>query len=423
MTYADAVSFVHSRLVFGSRPGLESMKRITSLLGDPQRGMRFLHVAGTNGKGSVSTMLAAMLTAAGQKTGLYTSPYVVDFRERFQIDGRMIPKAAFAALIERLKPLVERLDGEGCVITEFELITAAAFLWFCEEKCDAVVLEVGLGGRFDATNIIEAPACSVITHIDLDHTRVLGDTYAAIAAEKAGILKPGCPAVVYPDQRPEALAVIEQTAAERGCPFTVAPLATGMNTTLAGSDFVWQGQTYHTPLLGAHQLKNAATALSAAQAIGLPAEAMRQGLAAATIAARQEVLCADPLVLLDGAHNPDGVAALAATLTAFGVERPTLILGMLADKDYARAVAALVPLCGRVITLRVPNPRTLSAAALAKALRPYCDDVRAARSYREALALAAQTDGPVVAAGSLYLAAALRPRLLSWVKERHRPTA
>ena len=416
MTYAEAVSFVHSRLVFGSRPGLQSMERITSLCGNPQRGMRFLHVAGTNGKGSVSTMLSAMLIAAGYKTGLYTSPYVVDFRERFQIDGRMIPKPAFAALIERLKPLVERLDGEGCVVTEFELITAAAFLWFRQEGCDHVVLEVGLGGRFDATNVIEAPACSVLAHIDLDHTKVLGDTYAAIAAEKAGILKMGCPAVVYPDQHPEALAVIEQTAAALGCPLTRPPAANVVRSDLTGSDFVWQGREYHIGLLGAHQINNAVTALAAAEALGLPPEAMRRGLATATIAARQEVLRRNPLVLLDGAHNPDGVAALAGTLSALCSERPTLILGMLADKDFERSVATLAPLCASVITLRVPNPRTLTAAALARAVRPYCADVRAARSYRQALAWAGEAAGPVVVAGSLYLAAGIRPHLLKWVQ-------
>ena len=417
MTYAEAVSYVHSRLVFGSRPGLASMKRITSLLGDPQRGMRFLHVAGTNGKGSVSTMLAAMLTADGQKTGLYTSPFVLDFRERLQIDGRMIPKAAFAALIDRIKPLVERLDGEGCVVTEFELITAAAFLWFKEEKCDAVVLEVGLGGRFDATNIIEAPVCSVITHIDLDHTRVLGDTYAAIAGEKAGILKPGCPAVVYPDQHPEALAVIEETAASLGCPLILPPPAVVKASGLSGSAFVWQGQNYRVAMPGAHQIKNAVTALAAAEVVGLPPAAVKKGLCA-TLPARQEVLSHTPLVLLDGAHNPDGVAALAKTLSVFCPEPPTLILGMLADKDYERAVAELAPLCASVITLRVPNPRTLTPGALAAAVRPYCPDVRVAHSYKQALAWAEERRGPLVVAGSLYLAAAIRPHLLRWVQNR-----
>lgn len=418
MTYAEAVSFVHSRLVFGSRPGLKSMERITSLCGSPQRGMRFLHVAGTNGKGSVCAMLSSMLTAAGYKTGLYTSPYVVDFRERFQINGRMIEKRTLAALIERLKPLVEQLDGEGCVVTEFELITAAAFLWFREEACDYVVLEVGLGGRFDATNVIESPVCSVLTHIDLDHTRVLGDTYAAIAAEKAGILKPGCPAVVYPDQHPEAMEVIRQTAVRLGCPLTVAPLASVEKSDLAGSDLLWKGYRYHLSLPGSHQLKNAVTALAAAEIVGLSPAAMRAGLASASIPARQEVLSRDPLVLLDGAHNPDGVAALTDTLRAVCPQPPTLLLGMLADKDYERSVALLAPLCARVVTLRVPNPRTLTAAELAAAVRPYCRDVRPARSYRQALAWAQEAACPVVVAGSLYLAAGIRPHLLKWVENR-----
>ena len=417
MTYAEAVQFVHSRLTFGSRPGLRSIRRITSLCGSPERGMRLLHVAGTNGKGSVCTMLSAMLTAAGYKTGLYTSPFVVDFRERFQVDGRMISRKAFVSLVERLKPLVERLDGEGTVVTEFELVTAIAFLWFREEGCDYVVLEVGLGGRFDATNVIEDPVCSILTHIDLDHTRLLGETYAAIATEKCGIVKPGCPVVSYPDQHPEAMTVIRDTAQERGCPLTVAPL---LPATCGpdGSDAIWNNIPLRIGLIGEHQVKNAATALAVAEQLKLPTEAIRSGLASAFIPARQEILCRHPLVMLDGAHNPDGIAALAENLRRLCDRRPTLILGMLGDKDYERSAALLATLCDHVITLRVPNPRTLTAAALAKAVRPHCGDVTAARSYRQALSLAREKaqGAPVIVAGSLYLASGIRPHLLQWVK-------
>lgn len=417
MSYAEAVQFVRSRLKFGSRPGLANMERIASLCGSPQRGMRFLHVAGTNGKGSVCAMLSRMLTAAGYKTGLYISPYVIDFRERFQIDGVMISKPDFAALMARLRPMVDRLDGEGCYLTEFELITAAAFLYFREQNCDYVVLEVGLGGRFDATNIIERPVCSVLTHIDLDHTKLLGDTYAAIAYEKCGILKSGCPAVVYPDQHPESLAVIRRVAGERGCPLTVPPVPKA-EIGLFGSVLHWNGMTLDLPLIGAHQVKNAAVALAVASRLGLDGEAVRTGLQKAFMPARLEILSRDPLVLLDGAHNPDGVTALTNALRDLCDKKPTLVLGMLADKDYERSLSILAPLCAHIITLSVPNPRTLTACKLAKCARRFCPDVTPCRSYRAALQLAgekAQGD-PVVVAGSLFLASGIRPRLLQWVK-------
>lgn len=417
MNYTQAVQFVHSRLKFGSRPGLATIERITTLCASPQRGMRFIHIAGTNGKGSTSTMISSMLTAAGYKTGLYTSPYVIDFRERFQINGEMISKKELAELMTELKPLVEQLDSEGCVVTEFELITAAAFVWFRRKGCDYVVLEVGLGGRFDATNIIEPPVCSVITHIDLDHTQLLGDTYADIAFEKCGIIKEGSPVVTYPDQHPEALEVIKKVANERECELFV-PEIPESSVTLSGTRLNWRNTELHLSLIGEHQAKNASVALAVADLLGIDEKAIAEGLKSTFIPARLELISTEPIVLLDGAHNPDGIAALVDALDILCEHKPTLIVGMLADKDYESALSLLASRCAHIVTLRVPNPRTLTASALAKTASRYCDDVTPCRSYSGAIRLAAQKaqGAPIIVAGSLYLASGIRPHLLKWAK-------
>ena len=235
MNYNEALSYIHSLQVFGSVPGLERISELLNLLGNPQDDLKFIHVAGTNGKGSVSTMLSEIHRAAGGRVGLYTSPYVVDFRERIQLDGEYIEK-------EELARLTELVKSTGVHVTEFEFITALAFLYFKEKKCDIVVLEVGLGGRFDATNVIKAPLCSVITRIDLDHTDYLGDTVEKVAAEKCGIIKDGAPTVTYPDQPSGALGVIKASAPD----LTVADKEEikTVKSDLFGNSFIYKGEPY-----------------------------------------------------------------------------------------------------------------------------------------------------------------------------------
>ena len=419
MNYSEALSFVHSRQRFGSRPGLDSMRRITELCGRPQLGMRFLHIAGTNGKGSVSTMLSNILISAGYKTGLYISPYVINFRERIQIDGNMIPSADFARLITRLKPLVLQMDDEGFTVTEFELITCAAFLYFKEYGCDYAVLEVGMGGRLDATNIIDRPEVSVITRIDMDHTAILGDTAEKIAFEKCGIIKNDGVCVMYPDQYDGVKRTVSDCCRERGCKLIVPRIDFASNDRgIDGSTIVYRGTPINLPLIGGHQLLNAATAAEAASAIGIPCEHIAASIAVTSFPARMEVISRSPVVLLDGAHNPNGAHALASTLDVlFGGEKAVAVMGMLADKDVKKALCELSPRFSDIITLTVPNPRTLSAAALKNAVQSCCDvPVRAARSYISAIRQAdALADGrPVVVCGSLYLAAAIRPKLIEY---------
>ena len=249
----------------GSRPGLTRVRELLHRLGDPQDGLQFVHIAGTNGKGSTAAMLASILRAAGYTTGLFTSPYLERFAERMQVNGAPVPDAEFAAVCEMLQPCIAAMDDPP---TEFELVTAAAMLWFRRRGCDVVVLEVGLGGRLDATNVIAAPACAVITNIGLDHTEILGGTLAQIAREKAGILKPGTCAVSYP-QAPEVRSVLREICAQRGIPLTEADASTIVSLTdsVDGQTFTYRGTEYALPLLGAHQLRNAAVALETVAAL------------------------------------------------------------------------------------------------------------------------------------------------------------
>lgn len=413
MNYTEALGYVHSRLRFGSRPGLDSIKRITDLCGCPQKsGMRFIHVAGTNGKGSTATMIYNILRAFGRSVGLYISPYVTDFCERIQINGHNIGHKMFADVITRLRPLCERLEQEGVIVTEFELITAAALCCYAECGCEYVVLEVGMGGRFDATNIIDCPEVSVITHIDIDHSAVLGDTVEQIAYEKCGIIKGGV-TVCYPQQYDGVMAAVRERCRLCGSKLTVPDMQslTACELSADGSRFDYGGLHVRLPLIGRHQVYNAVTAIEAARAVGVSERAIASGIADTFMPARLEVLHRDPTVILDGSHNPDGVGALADTLgRLLGGRKVTAVIGMLADKDCSAAMAKLMPLCDSVITVTVPNPRTMTAAELARTVRPMCGRVTVARSQSEALRLAReQAEGrPIVICGSLYLAASIR---------------
>ena len=259
MDYKEALEYINGTQWFGSKPGLARVGALLEKLGRPQDGMKFIHVAGTNGKGSCSAMLASVLKAAGYKTGLFTSPYLSRFNERMRINGKEIGDEALAAIVSRVAPAAESMDEHP---TEFELMTAAALLWYAEEKCDIVVLEVGLGGRFDATNIIEAPEAAVIMNIGLDHTAVLGGTVEQIAFEKAGIIKSGCDCVLY-EQPENVTAVVRVQCEKMGARLHIADFSTIESEfdSLDGQVFSYAGDAYAIPLLGAHQLKNAAVVI------------------------------------------------------------------------------------------------------------------------------------------------------------------
>lgn len=327
MDYAKAIEYTHSLLRFGSRPGLDRIRALLCAIGNPEKKLRAVHVAGTNGKGSVCAMLSSICKEAGLKTGLFISPYILDFRERIQIDGAFIPKQAYAEVCTRVKEASESL-AEELRPTEFEFVTAAALLYFAHENCDIVILETGLGGRLDSTNVWEQPLVTVITSISKDHMAVLGDTLSQIAAEKCGILKPGRPLVTTPKQPVEAMQVIDKMTKNLACPIIMPQIeqAKILSDTLFGSEFIYQGLPIHQPLAGCFQLENTLLAIEAARLLpaelGITGHAMAGGIAKVSHPARFEVICKEPLIILDGAHNDGGAQALRSSLDRYLPQQP-----------------------------------------------------------------------------------------------------
>lgn len=422
MQYQEALNYIHARARFGSRPGLGPIGKMLGLLGNPQEKLRVVHVAGTNGKGSTAAMTAAVLRAAGFKTGLTISPYVVDFCERIQIDGEFISQEDLAEEMTLLQPFADQVEE----LTEFELITAAAYDYFFRKNCDVVVAEVGLGGRFDATNVIQKPIVSVITPIGLDHTEILGDTIEQIAFEKCGIIKPGVPVVTSPEQDTDALAVILEQCAQKGCTLEQPTInaAEEVRLGLDGARFVYRDVEIHLPLLGKHQIANALTALKAAELAArlcgghaLPMQAAREGLSKVRFPARMEIVCKNPLTILDGAHNPHGARALAQSLSLLEGKPITAVMGVLADKDSTAALKALAPHFRRLICVTPENPRALDGHELAARADALGLTASAAHSAQEAWelasAVAASEKGAVVICGSLYLAGQMRKVILN----------
>lgn len=420
----DPVAWINTPRWQASRLGLERMADLLERLGRPQDDLRFVHVAGTNGKGSVCAYLAAMLEAAGYRVGLFTSPFILCFEERVRVNGENITPEGLKRAVAAVRPVAEAMEAEtGDHPTEFELMAAVAFEHFRAEACDIVVLEVGLGGRLDATNVIEMPEVSVITRIGLDHTDLLGDTLAAIAGEKAGIVKAGRPVVSWP-QEGEARAVIEAVCAERGCALAVPDFAQLAVEPLDGAAlrrFAYRGRSFETRLLGSYQPANAAVALEAAGVLAglgwdIPAEAQFAGIAEARWPGRFEVVAAEPLTIIDGGHNPQGARALAESLAdllgAEGRGAVTFAMGVLADKDWRPMVDAVAPWAAAFVAYAPDNPRALPAADLAAGIQERCAaPVTCAPSAAEALARArrqAGPDGVVVAFGTLYAIADLQ---------------
>ncbi len=429
MTYETALEKIHSLLTFGSRPGLDRMRELLRRLGDPQDKLKYIHVAGTNGKGSVCAVLSAVLRRAGYKTGLFISPYITDFRERIQINNRMISRETLARAVSETFPVVEQLRAEGTIITEFEYVNALEFYIHANENCDIVVLETGMGGLLDCTNVILPPLCSVITTIGLDHTAVLGDTIEKIAEQKCGIIKRGSFAVSS-RQDERAMRVIKSTAEELDIPLVTSDSVSIQNASLSleGSTFEANGLKLSLPLAGAHQIENAATALAAVFALrergamNIPDSAVIKGCAEAVNPARLELLCKDPVVLLDGAHNPNGIAALKEAIAEFlPGKKITCVMGMLADKDVDSSIALLNGVFERVFTVPVNNPRAMTPEALAQKFASACADATsfdsAERAFDKALELAKAEDGAVIICGSLYLAGEIRPYIIRKISE------
>lgn len=421
MQYEEALAWVHSLPRLCSAPGPQNERALLQALGRPQDALKFVHVAGTNGKGSAVLMLASVLKAAGLRVGATVSPFVLDFRERFQLNGEMISREACAGILTQVRGALEQMPpAQREQIAEFDAVTAAALLWFAQQRCGIVCLETGLGGRLDATNAVDNTLVACIMAIGKDHTELLGHTYAGIAAEKCGIFKPGCSVVAYPAQPEEAMRQIEACAAAAHCPLCVPQLEDFHF--YRGRPFEnrvnYGGYDLEVPFAGRHQAYNAAVVVQAALALcehgfDISDDAIMQGIAAARNPARIEVLQRRPLVILDGMHNPDGARALADVLRAGHVQGLTAVMGVLQGKGEAEMLCALSPHLARVYAVQPSSPRALPAGQLAAAARQVCGQVSVWQDVPLAVQDALRTcQGGVLICGSLYLAAQVRPMFL-----------
>ena len=416
MTGTEAIEYIHSFHWGGHTPGLGRIRTLLQALGNPQDGLRFVHVAGTNGKGSTCACIASVLHAAGYRVGLNTSPYLLRFHERIQVNGQQITDEELAALTQEIRPVAEAMEEHP---TEFELITALAMLYFSRRCCQIVVLEVGLGGELDASNVIDTPEVAVITTLGMDHTAELGATMEEIAAAKAGIIKPGCDVVSY-GGRPEADEVIRRVCRERNARLLEADFSRLEQREMSLEKNVVFCRPYgevHLPLIGTYQPKNALVAVSALEVLRRKGWVISDadivtGLSCVHWPGRFERLREKPVFLLDGAHNPQGMAAAAESLRAlFPGGGLVFLTGVMADKDVPQMMRLLTPLAGAFVTVRPDHVRAMEATALAELLRPSGVPVRPCGSVEEAVAAAAALageNGVVCALGSLYFSGDVR---------------
>lgn len=430
MNYTEALEYIHAVNWVFCKPGLDRVRALCASLGDPQDQCKFIHVAGTNGKGSLCAVTASILRASGLRVGLYTSPYILRFNERIQLNGENISDAELSELVEYIRPFADAMEDRP---TEFELITAIAFLYFARHRCDVVVLECGLGGRLDATNIIKTPALSVITGIALDHTAILGDTVEKIAAEKAGIIKPGIP-VLWCGQNAVAQAVIQARAEAVG-----APMYSVDHTQTVIKDMNMDGTVFdfgsrhdlHIPLLGSYQPYNTANALTVIDILNrqcsytIDEKAIRAGLEAVRWPARFEILCREPLVIADGGHNPEGIdSAVDSIIRYFGTGKVVIVTGVMADKNYRYMANRIATVAHSVFCLTPDNPRALPAKDYAKVFGDLGIEATACASVDQAMEIsimcAEENNIPLVNLGSLYMYREVRAAVTRIAESKNR---
>ena len=429
MIYTEAVNYIHSLLKFGIRPGLSGMDALLRLLGNPHKGLKYVHVAGTNGKGSTSTAIFNVLVEAGYRVGLYTSPYVTHFLERVQFSGKPVDESVFASSVEKVKAAVEKLEGEGVTITEFEALTAAAFLCYNELSCDVVVLEVGLGGRLDATNIIENPLVNVITSLSIDHSAILGETIEEIAFEKCGTIKKNGNVVCSFGQSEGALKVIEKTVKEKNNTLKI-PCENDVEiikSDIFGTDFYYKNQKYYVKMPGEHQVKNMTCVIEAchilSEKFNISDGNIVNGIAKTTLPARVEIISEKPLVILDGGHNEDGAKAFYSAVSSVieTKEKVCVIAGMMGDKAVEKSLEPLMGVTDVFYAVTPENPRAMSSEELSEIARKYVDEVYAVDKITDAVKSAVNAlgeDDALFVVGSLYLAGEVRNTLLEIFKKQ-----
>ena len=419
MTAEQAIAYIHSVFWKGSIPGLGRTQTLLEKLGNPQDSLKYVHIAGTNGKGSTAAMTASILRKAGYRTGLYTSPYIYRFHERIQVDGEQISDEDLVAVTEYVKPLADSMEEAP---TEFELVCCIAFEYFKRKQCDIVVLEVGMGGEFDATNVIRTPEVAVITNIGLDHTDYLGSTVEQIARTKAGIFKEGGSAVIYRG-KPSVEAVFEQVCTQRKVRLKKADFE-GLKLHSHGLE----GQVFdcgarknlRLPLLGDHQLHNAAVVLGIADTLiekgwNITEQHIYEGIRDVTWPGRFDIVSRDPLFIIDGGHNPQCIEALIKNIQDYLQDRKVIALtGVLADKDYGDMYKPVMPLVEQFVCITPDNPRKLEADQLAVYLQQAGAQAEACQSIRAGVLRAmelAGKDGVVLCFGSLYSIGAIHDAL------------
>ncbi|MBR3779914.1 MAG: bifunctional folylpolyglutamate synthase/dihydrofolate synthase [Clostridia bacterium] len=425
MNCNEAIEYIHSLEKFGINPGLERIRALCNLLGNPQKKLKVIHVAGTNGKGSTSTMISNVLRKSGYNTGLFISPYVTDFRERIQYNGNMIDKYDLAECVEKVKTAVDVLNETGIQPTEFEALTAAAFVYFEMKKCDFVVLEVGLGGRLDSTNVIEAPYATVITSISLDHTAILGDTIEEIAHEKCGIIKFGAETVLYPFQDEKVFPIVKKICSDKCNDLRIPDInkLRIIDEKLEGTVANYDGIEFLLPLAGEHMIYNACTAIEAVRSLSrlgiiISDKAISEGITMSVMPARMELIKKHPVIILDGGHN-EGCAKVLSDFIKKHLDgkRIIMVASMMSDKDYMSYLSVVAPLADVFIATRVDMLRALPSGELMMSASAFCENCHDVPIPSKAVTAARnimQDDDVLIICGSFYLAGDIRDNLLNF---------
>ncbi|MBR5587029.1 MAG: bifunctional folylpolyglutamate synthase/dihydrofolate synthase [Clostridia bacterium] len=408
MNYKETLEYIENLQSLGSKPGLSRVTELAKLMKNPQNDLKIIHVTGTNGKGSTCAMIESVLVKAGYKVGKFSSPWIEKINEYIYINGTPLSDEDFANAMSAAKEFADKMEDHP---TEFEVVTVAAYNWFKLQKCDIVIMETGMGGIGDATNIIENPVVSIITNVAMDHTKFLGETVEEIAENKAGIIKENCP-VLFGGEDEKALKVIEKIAAERKAELFTTDKPDVKSSGIRGSKFEYRGLDLEIPLAGEYQPQNAATAFDALDILAsvgfeISDEDIISGFLAVKWKGRFEILSENPLFIFDGGHNIHGILYAALSIKKYFGEKVNVLTGVLADKEYARMADILSPLAENVFTVTPDNPRALSAEKYAEVFHSKgvsaiaCETV--SEGVKKALELSAKENRPLIAIGSLYM--------------------